>query len=86
MLTRLDLPLSPRKTIDPESQNRAYNDSAVPRSTAAAPGVAAPGKVPAENLRNTTSTSSASTGKVSLKDKLNPFKDADGDGKKGIMS
>lgn len=40
------------------------------------------------NLGSHQSVSSASTtaSKPSLKDKLNPFKDADGDGKKGIFS
>ncbi|KAL2206221.1 hypothetical protein CC79DRAFT_1322701 [Sarocladium strictum] len=70
-----------------QAAKTAYNDASVPRSSApaaaAAPGVAAPGNT--DNLR--TSTTNTSTGsKISLKDKLNPFKDADGDGKKGIMS
>lgn len=72
-----------------QAANRAYNDSSVPRSSAgatAAPGVAAPSKVTADNMRASTNSSTGSSGKVSLKDKLNPFKDADGDGKKGIMS
>lgn len=58
-------------------QNRAYNDAnTVPRSSEP------------NALHNSTSGASASTqkSKVSLLDKLNPLKDADGDGKKGLMS
>lgn len=66
-------------TAADRAANKAYNESqTVPRT----------GAMTGRNLRNSQSaTSGTSQGsKVSLRDKLNPFKDSDGDGKKGIMN